>query len=207
MTSQQAKVDDYLEFLERRYQRLHSDDTAASAPQQTLYQHLQPQYYSPDNGKFSTWRWLFHGLDEHTMEQENNALEVLGLAGIASERLLQKYHRQHTGEHHHALPIAAETAIDTIAIPTSLATVAVATILDQRRRFLDFQTMKLRAAFTRLRKALLPPSTIPKAFNKVIEMAGGKKNILWALSFTSMLLVVLVRSLIPVLVSRSTQSA
>lgn len=71
------KVDEYLEFLDRRYNRLHNIETT------------QPKKHFP------VLNWLFHE-DEtveaaaDTDENRSNALYALGVAGLASERLLQK---------------------------------------------------------------------------------------------------------------------
>jgi hypothetical protein len=78
--SKQAVVDDYLEFLDRRYIRLRGEDS---------------QYQGEI--KFSAWQWLTKGgaddaLMEHQDADHDNALFVLGVAGLASQKLLQKRH-------------------------------------------------------------------------------------------------------------------
>jgi len=80
-TCEQEGVDEYLEFLDRRYHRLRvdEDDPAPSTKR-----------------SFSAWGWLVdknngpHCLT-HEMQQ-NDALHALGVAELASEKLLQKHH-------------------------------------------------------------------------------------------------------------------
>ena len=67
------KVDEYLEFLDKRYNRMHGND-------------------GPQRKPFSVLKWLNHEDHmEHSEETQSNALYALGVAGLASERLLQKH--------------------------------------------------------------------------------------------------------------------
>lgn len=79
---EQESVDAYLEFLDRRYKRLHSDDREAE----------QSKSKSPTT--FSAMNWLLNGNDESmpSKQQSEDALYVLGVAGLASQKLLQKHH-------------------------------------------------------------------------------------------------------------------
>lgn len=79
----QDKMDKYLEFLDRRYNRLHSEDVSKS---------------KSDQGKTnSPWSWLFEpssdsNLDRRSFAQmQDDALYILGVAELASEKLLQKH--------------------------------------------------------------------------------------------------------------------
>lgn len=69
------KVDEYLEFLDKRYNRAHNIEATQSKKQ------------------FPVLNWLFHHEEKPVAEEENrsNALYALGVAGLASERLLQKH--------------------------------------------------------------------------------------------------------------------
>ena len=68
------KVDEYLEFLDKRYNRMRGIDG--------------PQH---KRKPFNMLKWLSHeDHTDHTEEAESNALYALGVAGLASERLLQK---------------------------------------------------------------------------------------------------------------------
>jgi len=84
--SKQKKVDEYLQFLDKRYHRLHDDEEEGARGEV----------------KFSAWKWLMQGEQQQQQEEESEALArqqqnghddalyVLGVAGLASERLLQK---------------------------------------------------------------------------------------------------------------------
>lgn len=89
---EQENVDAYLEFLDRRYRRLHSDDEKE-----------QKAPSKQGNSKpFSAIDWLTNGgninakIETTTQEQQQDALYVLGVAGLASQKLLQKHHLQTT---------------------------------------------------------------------------------------------------------------
>jgi hypothetical protein len=83
-----------LEFLDRRYRRLHSDDKKEEKAQSKL----QVSSSSRKGKSFSAMEWLTNGGSNNanilstTKEQEEDALYVLGVAGLASEKLLQKHH-------------------------------------------------------------------------------------------------------------------
>ena len=70
----QNQVDEYLEWLDRRYNRIHSDESESSSK--------------------SAWDWLMNSPSNKNQEDQSNhedALHVLGLAELASDRLLQKH--------------------------------------------------------------------------------------------------------------------
>jgi len=90
---EQENVDAYLEFLDRRYRRLHSDDEKEA--------NTQSDSLASKKGKsFSAMDWLTSGgknsdkTDSATsqQQQQQDALYVLGVAGLASQKLLQKHH-------------------------------------------------------------------------------------------------------------------
>jgi len=91
---EQENVDAYLEFLDRRYRRLHSDDKKEEKTQSKL----QASSLSRKGKTFSAMDWLTNGGSNNanvlstTKEQEEDALYVLGVAGLASQKLLQKHH-------------------------------------------------------------------------------------------------------------------
>lgn len=78
----QEVVDEYLEFLNRRYNRLHSDEVEDSSK------------------PFSALNWLLQGSSQGrdtndlvpTEKQQSDSLYVLGVAGLASQKLLQRHH-------------------------------------------------------------------------------------------------------------------
>lgn len=89
-SEEQENVDAYLEFLDRRYRRLHSDDEIEEKQQASLV--------SKKGKPFSAMEWLTSGgntkanIETTTGEQQADALYVLGVAGLASQKLLQKHH-------------------------------------------------------------------------------------------------------------------
>lgn len=67
----QASVDDYLVFLERRYQRLYDEE---AKPESSLL----------------VWNWLLERRNEPQNNHHKNALHVLGVTNLASRKLLQR---------------------------------------------------------------------------------------------------------------------
>lgn len=82
-------LDDYLESIDRRYKRLHEDDVKPCRKKNTN---------DKSTGGFtSALHWLTHHSDSSSCELEEqrkqeDALYVLGLADLASSRLLQRHH-------------------------------------------------------------------------------------------------------------------
>lgn len=103
---EQENVDAYLEFLDRRYRRLHSDD-----------KNEQNAQSKQGNSKpFSAIDWLTNGgsvnakIEATTREQQQDALYVLGVAGLASQKLLQKHHLQTTANTSQAKLISTDAS-------------------------------------------------------------------------------------------------
>lgn len=89
---QQFVLDDYLESIDRRYKRLHEDDHVSSSSSSTITK-VSPS--SPAVGFTSALQWLTHHSDVSEAEQQrknDDALYVLGLADLASTKLLQRHH-------------------------------------------------------------------------------------------------------------------
>lgn len=80
---EQYVIDAYLESIDRRYKRLHETDTQSSKK-------------NPAGGFTNALQWLTHGSESWTDAEEQRKQEdgiyMLGLAGLASERLLQRHH-------------------------------------------------------------------------------------------------------------------
>lgn len=74
---EQQSIDEYLEFLDKRYNRLHCDE-------------------KKDKKGYTPWNWLFENRTLHQSQSQEDALFVLGLAELASSRLLQKHHIAHS---------------------------------------------------------------------------------------------------------------
>ncbi|KAL3913520.1 MAG: hypothetical protein SGILL_006454, partial [Bacillariaceae sp.] len=82
--SQQEQVDDYLEFLDKRYKRVHREEKRHLKNEAKRQEKAQP---------FSAMEWLMSSsVSTPTDAQNEDALYALGVAGLASERLLQKHH-------------------------------------------------------------------------------------------------------------------
>ena len=168
-------ADDYLEFLDKRYNRILNDE--------------EPQ----ESKGFPVLNWLYQTGSADASSQKNNheedALYVLGVANLASKKLLQK---------HHLLP--EEDALDTKATPVmdaeivGPAPVAKVSLLfrqvaHRREIFLRSQMRYTRLALAfAVRQALTGPI---KAARKLYAMGGGRKSValtLAALAAVSFLL-------------------
>jgi len=87
---EQENVDVYLEFLDKRYHRLHDDEKKEEKAQSAtaVAKKIKP---------FSAMEWLTKGGNNSAtmlataQEQHEDALYVLGVAGLASQKLLQKH--------------------------------------------------------------------------------------------------------------------
>jgi hypothetical protein len=203
--SEQEVVDEYLEFLNRRYQRLHVSERKEA--------------------KFSAWKWLMQE-DEASEDQsvttkeekEDNAFYVLGVAGLASQRLLQK-HQPATPTQASAATRKVEShgfAVDAVmtvlpssrlSVVASMAVAGVTPILErllrQRRALLRFQTVTLRTALKFLiRKGANAPI---RAAKSVIRLGGGKQNIVVTATVTAALAFVLVRPVVQALMMSDPQ--
>jgi len=88
---EQRNIDEYLEFLDRRYNRLHSDEILPGGTNEL----------TESSGKNSPWNWLFdmngassidNLFSQHVQQSmKDDALYILGVAELASSRLLQKH--------------------------------------------------------------------------------------------------------------------
>lgn len=88
---------------------------------------------------FSVWKWLYHEVDLPKPEP-NDALYVLGVAGLASKRLLQK--------HHLPTATAAEEVVRTIdvaAVP-AVSQNPLARLFVLRQRLVAWQRAQLAVA-------------------------------------------------------------
>ena len=196
----QDVVDDYLEFLEKRYQRLHSDETESSG---------EP--------KFSAWKWLMQGSDdaeqslqEQSVADQENALYALGIAGLASQRLLQK----------HQLPLP-RNSLEQESVQVSSSSGEVVSVLEekstlnvsrlfarialQRRLLLHYQNRKLRAfAKLLIRTLRTGPGNVLK---HALELGGGKKTIVLTATALATLIFVLARPLAQTIVREGASQA
>jgi hypothetical protein len=203
-------VDDYLEFLERRYHRLHDDDKQDRLPS--------------TGAKFSALKWLKQGDDQDSPEakqrQQDDALFVLGVAGLASQQLLQKHQKQHDRAAGTAAPprlassATAPATAQLVAIGRSAAkheeggltpaAIVLSALLDRlkplarnlalrRKLLLRYQAQQLNVLTALFARALtLGPS---KAATTLWRMGGGKKNVAVTLTVMAALTVFVIRPL------------
>lgn len=116
----QKSVDTYLEFLNRRYRRIHDDDDKEGGDLARNDDNTK-KTQSSSSSSFSAMDWLMNGSsnDEENIistsqstttreqqQREDDALHILGLAGLASQELLQK----HSPSSQSATAVATATA-------------------------------------------------------------------------------------------------
>jgi hypothetical protein len=179
---EQEAVDEYLEFLDKRYKRLHENEKKMAEP-------------APK--KFSALKWLTGDENDLVSQQEQeDALHVLGVAGLASERLLQKHQatlqqhkRRETVQEKKESPVVIDAVIEDVSqdvvVKTSpenrhaLLLVTLRSVLkgisDRRKALISFQEKKLLSAMSLTLKAA---SKAPvKAGRALWNLGGGKKTV------------------------------
>jgi hypothetical protein len=195
---EQQVVDEYLEFLDRRYHRLH-DDVNQKAPTQK---------------PFSAWDWLMQDGDwkepVFDAQKHEDALYVLGVAELASERLLQRHH----------IPLATQSVAlaDTQTIIDTQATTVVAPVMPlssaksplfaqprkptvssvllriqaKRRALIYYQEKQLKRLFLAAMRAIAKaPSKLGSTAKAVWQHGGGRKTLAISLTVLTALVVVL----------------
>lgn len=198
-------VDEYLEFLDRRYNRLHADERERRGGE-----------------KFSALKWLTQDQQSSSVEaaeaeqQQQDALYVLGLAGLASKRLLQKHHYPIPRENKEVLTVAKnvidadmQTSADgPLAVFVSLMLAKVVhpvlrAFCEKREALIAFETKYLlnviRASFKVLATA---PRKISNAFWK---LGGGRKSVGFTIALVTTVAVVCVRPLLGVLIKETSR--
>lgn len=210
---EQQVVDEYLEFLDKRYKRLHEKEK---------------KKHEPASKKFSALGWLTADKsDPLSAQQAEDALYVLGVAELASERLLQKHHAAsrkapalETEKEEVVIDAVAETEPeDALVVPKDessetrkalvLAKLAATGrnvlkgVSNRRNTLIAYQEKKIVAALVvALKTALVTPV---KATKLLWNLGGGKKTI--ALTVSAFITAfVLVRPVAQALVSEATLS-
>jgi hypothetical protein len=212
------KVDEYLEFLGKRYNRVHRFDRA-----------------HPKKTPFSVLAWLAQPQDENqnsnddsgddSQVKESNALYALGVAGLASERLLQKHGV--TLKRCTIVDLDSSTSGKTIEVehsscespklqermPLLLPSVLAAVVgrIVALRQF--WETMQKTSMLSLLRKwhpwTRLSPSTWPPKLanlsRTLLKAGGGERNIQIALSVMCIFAVYFAQPLARLAVSSRTQ--
>eukprot|EP00555_Chaetoceros_dichaeta_P003661 CAMPEP_0198249454 /NCGR_PEP_ID=MMETSP1447-20131203/985_1 /TAXON_ID=420782 /ORGANISM="Chaetoceros dichaeta, Strain CCMP1751" /LENGTH=295 /DNA_ID=CAMNT_0043934099 /DNA_START=185 /DNA_END=1072 /DNA_ORIENTATION=+ len=145
----QLMVDEYLESIDRRYKRVHQDETKDDRSQR---------------GFTSAWAWLTADesslIEEETHRNEEDALSVLGLAELASLRLLHKHHlpvtqsQQLSSEDEDSIIIDVRGEKDstrTLSIRAILAAKSLARFLNSMQKAYTYRcvilSLQLRAGF------------------------------------------------------------
>mmetsp|Transcript_372 Transcript_372/g.509 ORF Transcript_372/g.509 Transcript_372/m.509 type:complete len:347 (-) Transcript_372:273-1313(-) len=191
--SKQEKVDEYLEWLDKRYHRLHDEEKKdAQKP------------------KFSAWNWLTEQENKEVVQGKSSnedALYVLGVAELASKRLLKK-HRLPIRD---GPPLSTESGVVIEAIATSTpeflqteqpsmvaektavspvveaGTAMVNKVVGSRRAILRYQARKLSSFFKFVLNSL---AKTPKACAELWKLSGGRKPVTLTLSFAAAFLII-----------------
>lgn len=184
----QDKVDEYLEFLDKRYHRLYDSNKSTKK-------------------QFAALNWLMGdadvtNTDSNDVDQYENALFVLGVAELASDRLLQNLQIRVQQEKEQAVNEASgvidslSTSVD-VSIKTKIAAEnliqAGSTVLSRisasRAALIGFQERQLARAF-RFSFQTIAVGPV-KAFSAIWNFGGGKKSITLTLSVLTAILVFL----------------
>jgi hypothetical protein len=191
--NEQESVDEYLEFLDRRYRRLHSAEKE---------EEVKP---------FSALTWL--GVESRneatvTQQQHEDALYVLGVAGLASQKLLQKHslpvdeeHTNSKAKHTHSGIMAA---MDADIVQTGPAALLIKKVLvpfirvfyiAQRRKemFVASQLHRVKMLLgSTIRTVAKSARNGPMAATKtILEVGGGKKSLAVTATFIGATLLLL----------------
>ena len=228
--SEQFKLDEYLEFIDKRYKRMHGSDygqkvssvslrrQASEGSKKTSSRKTPSDAKEEDNGISTAWNWLMQGSSNADEEdcgcdaacqerKRQDALEVLGLAGLASAELLRK----------HQLPVPEEAAVvpigttgPSIASSTDIIDVQPAketngrlSLVATQHRLtrlttllaLTIRSMLYKCIVSTLLAAKTLLSTLPTLPGKVGEMAGGRKTVKMATAVALGVFCVVVRPL------------
>jgi hypothetical protein len=191
--SQQANVDDYLEFLDRRYHRLNKDEDEQR--QET---------------RLSVLKWLTHGYEDgqeslNASKDDENAFYVLGVAGLASQELLRKHHIPVDGSKKSPLVVAHTTSIVDAEVEDSKASNNKVAALfkpfaNPRERLLKFQDSKLRAVGLAILK------TLKGCPDKLLRLSGGRKSVSFTLGAVTTLAFLLARPLVATFLGEGTRA-
>jgi len=182
-----SSVDDYLEFLERRYSR--------------LYDHEQKQ---ESRAKFSVMSWLQQGEASEPTSSSSNAMYALGVAGIAGKQLLEKHSDSVVSKQAPfqdaqimdktlSTQLSSETALFSSVIATKLGPI-FRKISHKRQILIRYESQKLHAAIVFLLKTAL---RLPVKLGQAIwNMGGGKKTIALTFTVATALTLVLMRPIV-----------
>lgn len=182
-----SAADDYLEFLDRRYNRILKDEE--------------------DSKGFSVMSWLYQNTNGETeassqKPREEDALYVLGVANLASRKFLQKHHllspeeevpNKASAKQKDAIVTDAEIVENTAAPVPAAAIVAVFHEVARRRELLlQRQSKGVRVALTcALHSIVTGPTRALHAVRRLYVVGGGTKSLAMTVSAVAALSIFL----------------
>jgi len=183
---QQEVVDDYLEFLDKRYHRLHDEE-------------------EKKENQFSAFSWLKQK-QSLSQDPKQDALYILGVADMASQKLLQKHKKPKSIKAQNAQSTKlAEDVEKRLSSPSTVARAAAAppALLLKSHRAISKAATMLVAFVNMLRKRrekFIEPrvgqlraivrkyvASVPKAAQVVWKMAGGEESLALTLALVAYL--------------------
>ena len=175
---QTSAADEYLEFLDKRYNSILKDDSAQ-----------EPREASRTGFPVLNWLYQTGGSDVSSQKhREEDALYVLGVAGLASKKLLQK---------HNLLPEKEAPVVDTMATPVMSESGAASArvsnlfrhVAHKREVFLRSQTRYAHMAISYTARSLVTGPA--KALRKFYALGGGHMTLAVTLTVLTALSIVL----------------
>jgi len=163
-------ADEYLEFLDKRYNRILQDE--------------QPSPKKKEPHGISVLHWLYQNDPEAQQHKQgkDDALYVLGVANLASKKLLQK-HQLMPEENTLKDTVDAQavtTSTDVESAPVARMSNLFRQVAQKREVFLRRQVRYTRMAMALvLRQVLTAPI---KAVRKLYALGGGGKSFAWTLT-------------------------
>lgn len=162
-------------------------------------------------GVFSAWKWLCNGDEDHSVtslpvpspQKEQDALFALGLAGLASKKLLQKHHFTNRVFSDRLRQEAIDTVSTTKDVNiTELGPRRLVQMIGELRRSLhDFQSVKIRSLVKTVVRA---PLIIGRS---LIKLGGGRYAAVATVSLVVTLLLVLAKTMAQLVASEGANMA
>jgi hypothetical protein len=187
----QKNVDDYLEFLDKRYQRLYHDEETLTLSKTTK--------------QLPILSWLIDGPHKNdfsdTQPIQDDALLLLGLSNLASSRLLHKHHQPMTKAiTTQLLPEGVnETILDTKSPQPSHQSIVSHSmssvwnkVRSARRDLVKFQEMQVKRFLKSILKVVVSiPSHVANYAKALWNYMGVKNTVVLSLSMISACLFIL----------------
>jgi hypothetical protein len=153
-------------------------------------------------GKFSAWKWLGVGEQwsiEQAERQRENALYALGVAGLASKRLLHKHHiptdADKTGASIVETPVSTQEPQHEIVV--SKRTVLLSELAALAHKLSEWRQMLHRFQVRQFQKAAAMAVAVPtKAIQSLWKHGGGKRNVMLTVTVAATLMVCLARPVV-----------